>query len=115
MQYPSEQDFLELLDLEAEIRDEGALAVHYTITTESSPLQVEFSFSPVTDSFQAALSHSSQLISTISSDNVLDIQITKSAQKSVICVQMKYEGMTSEATITVSPSIHMNWWTLRSS
>lgn len=114
MKFPSTQDFLEKFGI-APIEEDPSLAYCRYVKTSSSieEMEVDISFSAVSDSFQVILRIKGKDVAIISSERTELVEIFKESAGSGIRAVFDLQGVTSEAIINLEPELTCRWWTLR--
>lgn len=114
MDFPSTDDFLGAFGIEPAEEDPSDAYCRYIKTSSSGELEVDFSFSAVSESFQVVLRCSGKEVATVSSEKAQSIEIWQEQSGSGIHVVFGINGVTSEAWINLEPELNFRWWTLRS-
>lgn len=114
MNFPSTDDFLEAFGIEPVEEDPSMAYCRYVKTAASGELQIDISFSAVTESFQVVLRCSGREVATISSEKVKSIELRRDGSGSGVYVVFDIGGVTSEAWVKLEPELNCRWWTLRS-
>ena len=113
MRYPSNLDFLEVFGLDAVDVDESRACSYYRKFSDDGALCLDFSFSEIEHSFQVVLYHRDVAVMQVVSENVRSVALQCDKLSRSIHVVFGLDGAMSEATVTLEPAIHCDWWTLR--
>lgn len=114
MIFPSTNDFLEAFGIEPVEEDPSMAFCRYIKSASVGALDIDLSFSAVTESFQVVLRCGGREVATVSSEKVKSIEIQRDGCGSGVHVVFDIEGVTSEAIVKLEPDLSCNWWTLRS-
>lgn len=113
MNFPNTDDFLEAFGIEPVEEDPSMAYCRYVKTALDGGLEVDISFSAVTESFQVVLRCGGHEVATVSSESVKAIELRHDGSGSGVHVVFNIHGMTSEALVTLEPELSCRWWTLR--
>lgn len=114
MDFPSTDEFLEMFGIEPIEEDPSMAYCRYVKVSPGGEVEIDFSFSAASESFQAVLRFSGNELATISSEKVKSIKLRRDASGSGVHVVFDIHGVTSEAWIKLEPEVSCHWWTLRS-
>lgn len=114
MNFPSTDDFLEAFGI-APIEEDPSLAYcRYVKQASEGEMEIDISFSAVSESFQVVLRCGGREVATISSERVKLIEIRSDDSGSGIHAVFDIGDVTSEAFVMLEPEPRCHWWTLRS-
>lgn len=113
MDIPSAMDFLEAFGIEPTEEDPGTAFFRYVVRSQDGLHEMDISFSGVSDSFQVALRCGGKEAMVVSSEKVQTIELRQDQSESGVHVRFDIGGVMSEALVTLAPSLHCRWWTLR--
>lgn len=113
MNFPNTIEFLEAFGLEP-IEEDPNMAYCRYVKQSIDGIELDISFSAVTESFQVVLRFRDKELVTVSSERVRFIEIMNDHFGSGIRVVFDVQGGTSEAVVRIEPDLHCYWWTLRS-
>lgn len=114
MNFPNTDDFLEAFGIEPIEEDPSMAYCRYVKASTDGGLEIDISFSAVTESFQVVLRCNGHEVSTISSEKVKSIELRQNGTDAGVHVVFNIQGVTSEALVSLEPKLNCRWWTLRS-
>jgi hypothetical protein len=113
VKFPSTTEFLEAFGLEPREEDPSMASCRYSKASADGKHEIEFSFSAVTDSFQAILRYEGKELVTLSAEQVSSIQLRHDLPGSGVRVFFEQTGARSEAVVRLEPDLHCYWWSVR--
>ena len=113
MKFPSELDSLESFGIEPVEVDASMACCRYVKTSDDGAVELDFSFSAVSESFQVVLRCAGHEMASVSSENASLIEIRATQRGTGIHVVFDARGGKSEAEMTLEPSLHCSWWYVR--
>jgi hypothetical protein len=113
MEFPSKDEFLGVFGIEPVEENPNMAYCRYVKTGSAGKLEIDFSFSAVTESFQVVLRCGGEEVAEVSSEKVKSIKISQDNLASYVHVVFDIDGVTSEALIRLEPELNCRWWTLR--
>lgn len=114
MDFPSTDDFLQEFGI-SPVEEEPSMAYcRYVKASSGGELEVDVSFSAVSESFQVVLRCNGNEVAKVSSEKVKSIEIRQDVSCSGIYVVFDIHGLTSAAWIELEPRLNFRWWALRS-
>lgn len=114
MNFPTRDDFLDVFGIEPTEEDPSMAYCRYVKVSSSGELEIDISFSVVSESFQIVLRYKGNEVAMISSEKVAFMEIKSNGSDSSIRVVFDIRGVTSEAVVKFEPELNFHWWTLRS-
>lgn len=113
MKFPSELEFLDAFGIEPCEVDQAMAYCRYSRQSNDGLIELEFSFSGVSRSFQVTVKVFGKELILISSEGVVQIDIRPTIHGSGIHVLFETRDGASEAEVTLEPILHCSWWNLR--
>lgn len=115
MIFPSTHDFLETFGIEPIDEDPSLAYCRYTKRSLDENLEIDISFSAVSESFQVIFRSGYREVVTISSEKTKSINLWNDNSGKGVKVIFDICNVTSEALVTLEPNLSCHWWTLRNS
>jgi hypothetical protein len=113
MSFPSKDDFLAALGIDPDEFDAAQSYLRYKVRSPDGRVELDFSFSELSHSFQVRLTALGMEVALISSELVSAIQLRREQSELTLNILLELEGASSEAVVTLEPSLSVRWWTLR--
>jgi hypothetical protein len=114
MKFPTTDDFLEAFGLEPIKEDPSLAYCRYVKQSPSGEMDIDVSFSAVSESFQVVLRCNGRDVVTISSEKARFVEIFNDDSGAGVRAVFDLRDVTSEAVVTFEPELGCRWWTLRS-
>lgn len=114
MKFPSTDDFLQAFGIEPIEEDSSLAYCRYAKQSPDGELEIDISFSAVSESFQVVLRHNGCDVVTVSSEKARLVEIFSDESGSGIRAIFNLGDVMSEAVVTFEPKLTCRWWTLRS-
>nr|WP_312987158.1 hypothetical protein [Comamonas koreensis] len=113
MKFPSELEFMECFCAEPVELDHPMGFFRFVKASPDGCVEMDFSFSAISHSFQVRLKSAGLEVACVSSENVSQIEIGRTQRGQGIRVLFDLQGCKSEAELTVEPTLHLSWWSIQ--